>query len=47
MDRLARGPSLVDMRVLDLGCGVGAVGLAAARRGARVSFFDWEERAAD
>ncbi len=32
-------------RVLDLGCGVGAVGLAAARRGAAVTFLDWEPRA--
>lgn len=39
------GPSLAGQRVLDLGCGVGAAGLAAARRGARVSFLDWEPRA--
>ena len=39
------GPKLTDLRVLDLGCGAGAVGLAAARRNARVSFFDWEPRA--
>jgi predicted nicotinamide N-methyase len=32
-------------RVLDLGCGLGACGIAAARRGARVTFLDWEPRA--
>jgi predicted nicotinamide N-methyase len=31
--------------VLDLGCGVGAAGLAALYRGARVTFLDWEPRA--
>ena len=31
--------------VLDLGCGLGACGFAAARRGARVTFMDWEPRA--
>ena len=31
--------------MLDLGCGLGACGFAAARRGARVTFFDWEPRA--
>lgn len=34
-----RGP------VLDLGCGVGAEGLAAAWRGQDVSFLDWDPRA--
>jgi predicted nicotinamide N-methyase len=42
---LLAGPRLDGRRALDLGCGLGACGLAAARRGARVSFFDWEERA--
>jgi predicted nicotinamide N-methyase len=41
---LAEG-SLRGLRVLDLGCGVGAPGLAAARRGGRVTFLDWEPRA--
>ena len=35
---------LAARRVLDLGCGVGAVGLAAGVRGARVTFLDWEPR---
>ena len=39
------GPSLDGTHVLDLGCGLGACGFAAARRGARVTFFDWEPRA--
>ena len=38
-------PPLHGRTVLDLGCGVGAVGLAAAARGAEVSFLDWEQRA--
>jgi predicted nicotinamide N-methyase len=42
---LLAGPRLDGRRTLDLGCGLGACGLAAARRGARVTFFDWEERA--
>lgn len=32
------------LRVLDLGCGVGAPGLAAARAGAAVTCLDWEAR---
>ncbi len=32
-------------RVLDLGCGVGAGGLAAARQGALVTFLDWAPEA--
>jgi 2-polyprenyl-3-methyl-5-hydroxy-6-metoxy-1,4-benzoquinol methylase len=39
-DRLERGA-----RVLDLGCGLGACGFAAAQRGAHVVFMDWEPRA--
>lgn len=35
---------LAGVQVLDLGCGLGIVGLAAARQGARVTFVDWEER---
>lgn len=41
------GPVLAGMRALDLGCGVGVVGLAAAIRGARVDFLDWEPRSLD
>jgi len=37
-------PSLEGVEVLDLGCGVGVVGLAAMLRGASVTFFDWEPR---
>jgi 2-polyprenyl-3-methyl-5-hydroxy-6-metoxy-1,4-benzoquinol methylase len=39
------GPRLDGLHVLDLGCGLGACGFAAARQGARVTFFDWEPRA--
>jgi predicted nicotinamide N-methyase len=31
--------------VLDLGCGLGPCGFAAARQGAQVTFLDWEPRA--
>jgi 2-polyprenyl-3-methyl-5-hydroxy-6-metoxy-1,4-benzoquinol methylase len=39
------GPALDGLRVLDLGCGLGPCGFAAAQRGAAVTFFDWEARA--
>jgi 2-polyprenyl-3-methyl-5-hydroxy-6-metoxy-1,4-benzoquinol methylase len=45
--RLLAGPRLDGQRVLDLGCGLGACGLAAGRIGARVTFFDWEPRAVE
>ena len=45
VDRILQGPDLGGLRLLDLGCGVGAAGLAALRRGARVVGLDWEERA--
>ena len=43
--RLLTGPRLEGKRALDLGCGLGACGFAAAARGASVTFFDWEPRA--
>lgn len=43
--RVLAGPRLDGQHVLDLGCGLGACGFAAALRGARVTFFDWEPRA--
>lgn len=42
---LLAGPRLDGLHVLDLGCGLGPCGFAAARHGARVTFFDWEPRA--
>ena len=39
------GPRRDGQHVLDLGCGLGACGFAAASMGARVTFFDWEPRA--
>ena len=39
---LMRGPSLEGQRAMDLGCGIGIAGLAAASRGARVHFVDLE-----
>jgi predicted nicotinamide N-methyase len=41
------GPALEGRKVLDLGCGVGAAGLAALARGAEVTCLDWEPRALD
>jgi 2-polyprenyl-3-methyl-5-hydroxy-6-metoxy-1,4-benzoquinol methylase len=43
--RLLAGSRLDGQHVLDLGCGLGACGLAAGRLGADVTFFDWEPRA--
>ncbi|HLH27119.1 MAG TPA: class I SAM-dependent methyltransferase [Chloroflexota bacterium] len=43
--KLLAGPPLDGTHALDLGCGLGACGFAAASRGARVTFFDWEPRA--
>jgi len=43
--RVLAGPRLDGLHVLDLGCGLGPCGFAAAARGARVTFFDWEPRA--
>jgi predicted nicotinamide N-methyase len=45
VEQVLTGPSLHGLHVLDLGCGLGLCGFAAARRGARVTFFDWEPRA--
>ncbi len=42
---LLAGPRLDGRRVLDLGCGAGPSGLAAALQGADVTFLDWEPRA--
>jgi predicted nicotinamide N-methyase len=39
---LARLPTLAEQRVLDLGCGLGVPGVAAARCGATVTFVDRE-----
>ena len=43
--KVLEGPRLDGQHVLDLGCGLGACGFAAAWQGARVTFFDWEPRA--
>lgn len=40
-------PDLCSYLTLDLGCGVGAQGLAMAYGGAEVTFLDWEPRALD
>src|SRR5688500_18975201 len=39
------GSRLEGRHVLDLGCGLGPCGFAAACQGAHVTFFDWEPRA--
>lgn len=39
---LADPRGLAGRRVLDLGCGLGLVGMAALARGAHVTFLDWE-----
>ncbi|MGE0192523.1 MAG: methyltransferase [Planctomycetota bacterium] len=43
---LLEGPDLCGVAVLDLGCGSGVVGLAAACRGAAVTLLDRDERSA-
>jgi predicted nicotinamide N-methyase len=43
--RVLAGPRLDGQHILDLGCGLGACGFAAALQGAQVTFFDWEPRA--
>ncbi len=45
--KLLAGPRLEGTHVLDLGCGLGACGFAAAQMGARVTFLDWEPRAVE
>jgi predicted nicotinamide N-methyase len=40
-----RGQDLRNRRVLDFGCGVGTAGVAAGRRGARVTFADRDPEA--
>jgi predicted nicotinamide N-methyase len=42
VEMVLAGPSLDGLQVLDLGCGLGPCGFAATRRGAHVTFFDWE-----
>jgi pyroglutamyl-peptidase len=44
-EKVLRAGRLDGRRVLDLGCGLGLVGLAALERGARVTFLDWEPEA--
>lgn len=45
--RLMRGPELVGVQALDLGCGIGIAGLAAATKGAEVTFADLSDDALD
>ena len=42
---LARGNSLVGLGCVELGCGTGLAGVAAALKGARVTFTDYENTA--
>jgi predicted nicotinamide N-methyase len=42
---VASGPGIAGHRVLDLGCGLGLVGLVALARGARATFLDWDAEA--
>lgn len=42
---VADGPALAGLSALDLGCGCGAVGLAAGQQGARVTCLDWAPEA--
>jgi predicted nicotinamide N-methyase len=44
-EEVLAGPGLAGRRALDLGCGLGLVGLAALERGAHVTFLDWEPAA--
>lgn len=44
-ESVLRGRTMDGMRVLDLGCGLGLVGLAALSMGATVTFLDWERDA--
>lgn len=43
--QLMRGPDLTGTRALDLGCGIGIAGLAAATKGAEVTFADLSDDA--
>jgi len=43
--QLMKGKSLAGQRVMDLGCGIGIAGLAAATKGAQVHFVDLEDDA--
>jgi len=43
--QLLEGPSLHGERVIELGCGLGLAGIAAARQGAHVTFSDYQPKA--
>lgn len=45
VNKMLGGPALKGQSILDLGCGLGECGFAAAALGAKVTFFDWEPRA--